>query len=277
VRRRLRSACASAMLSAALFSVLPAPATAVGPADRARAIAALAWLPAVGGLLGVISGLAALPFWHGHHAGSPLLGALICVTAGLALTRGLHADGLADVADGLGSAKDADGALAVMRRSDIGPFGVLTLLLSVGLSAVALAEVLAVLSRPQGVWVAGALAGASRLAAVQAARHSVPSARSDGFGALVAGGAGRGLRVTVVVAFGCVAVPSALAAGVSVAGCAWLFAAVLLGQSAAAVFSRHLVRRLGGVTGDVFGALIEVSGTVTLLALAGFVGWGVRL
>ena len=45
-----------------------------------------------------------------------------------ALTRGLHLDGLADTADGLGSAKPAEDALRIMKQSDIGPFGVITLL-----------------------------------------------------------------------------------------------------------------------------------------------------
>ena len=46
------------------------------------------------------------------------------------LTRGLHLDGLADLADGLGSGKPAPVALDIMRRSDIGPFGIVTLVLT---------------------------------------------------------------------------------------------------------------------------------------------------
>ncbi|GAA3105764.1 hypothetical protein GCM10020254_59560 [Streptomyces goshikiensis] len=60
-----------------------------------------------------------------------------------ALTRGLHLDGLADTADGLGSAKPAEDALRIMKQSDIGPFGVVTLLLVLLIQAAALADVYA--------------------------------------------------------------------------------------------------------------------------------------
>ncbi|NEE30554.1 adenosylcobinamide-GDP ribazoletransferase, partial [Streptomyces sp. SID7982] len=63
-------------------------------------------------------------------AGSgPLLAAVASVAVPAALTRGLHLDGLADTADGLGSGKPAEDALRIMKQSDIGPFGVITLLL----------------------------------------------------------------------------------------------------------------------------------------------------
>ncbi|CAM5688924.1 Adenosylcobinamide-GDP ribazoletransferase [Streptomyces rimosus subsp. rimosus] len=58
----------------------------------------------------------------------PLLAAVATAAVPAALTRGLHLDGLADTADGLGSGKPADDALRIMKQSDIGPFGVITLL-----------------------------------------------------------------------------------------------------------------------------------------------------
>lgn len=58
----------------------------------------------------------------------PLLAAVASAAVPAALTRGLHLDGLADVADGLGSGKPAEDALRIMKQSDIGPFGVISLL-----------------------------------------------------------------------------------------------------------------------------------------------------
>ncbi len=111
-----------------------------------------------------------------------LLGATLAIGVLALLTGGLHLDGLADTADGLGSRRPRDEALAIMRRSDIGPFGVVALLFAVGVQVTGLAAV-------QPGWPgAAALAVAvvtGRVAVVLAAGS--PAARPDGFGALVAG------------------------------------------------------------------------------------------
>ena len=103
-----------------------------------------------------------------------------------ALTRGLHLDGLADTADGLGSAKPAEDALRIMKQSDIGPFGVITLLF------VLLAQVAALFELYGRGWADGALgtvaaAVTARLALTLASRRGVPPARPEGLGAAVAG------------------------------------------------------------------------------------------
>ncbi|KOG87903.1 hypothetical protein ADK38_22805, partial [Streptomyces varsoviensis] len=101
-------------------------------------------------------------------------------------TRGLHLDGLADVADGLGSGKPAEDALRIMKQSDIGPFGVLTLVF------VLLGQVAAVYELYGAGWARGALAVAvaavaARTALTLASRAGVPAARPEGLGAAVAG------------------------------------------------------------------------------------------
>ncbi|EST23388.1 adenosylcobinamide-GDP ribazoletransferase, partial [Streptomyces roseochromogenus] len=70
----------------------------------------------------------------------PLLAAVASVAVPAALTRGLHLDGLADTADGLGSGKPAEDALRIMKQSDIGPFGVITLVLAVLAQVAVLAQ-----------------------------------------------------------------------------------------------------------------------------------------
>src|SRR5690242_9468312 len=135
----------------------------------------------------VVGGCAALPGLLLLLFGAgPLLAAVASAAVPAALTRGLHLDGLADTADGLGSGKPAEDALRIMKQSDIGPFGVLTLVL------VLLAQV-AVLAQLYGdSWARGAVAAvvsavAARLALTLAARAGVPAARPEGLGAAVAG------------------------------------------------------------------------------------------
>ncbi len=108
---------------------------------------------------------------------------------------GLHLDGLADTADGLGSRRPADQALEI-RRSDAGPFGVATLVL------VLLVQVCALASLPHGRGAAGlVLAAVTGRVAVVLATGS-PPARPSGFSALVAGrtsAAGRAATVAVLL------------------------------------------------------------------------------
>jgi adenosylcobinamide-GDP ribazoletransferase len=244
-----------------MFTVLPVPRSWHGDGPDARA--ALRWLPLVGAVLG---GLAGLPVAAvlGRERGAVLLAAAVGVATLALLSRGLHLDGLADTADGLGSRATAERALEIMRRSDIGPFGVVAIVLVLLVEVGALTTIAG-----QGVWVgAAALAVAAatgRLAAVHAAVPRVRSAREAGFGALVAGGVpplGAALLTAAVLGAG-----AALAAAVAADPLAWPVA-----QAAALLITaglrRHVTRRLGGVTGDVFGALIEGATAATLVGLA---------
>lgn len=86
--------------------------------------------------------------------GGPLLAAVGSAAVPAVLTRGLHLDGLADTADGLGSGKPAEDALGIMKQSDIGPFGVITLLFTL------LAQVAALSERYAEGWAHGAVAAA---------------------------------------------------------------------------------------------------------------------
>ncbi|MEU0252529.1 adenosylcobinamide-GDP ribazoletransferase [Streptomyces sp. NPDC006184] len=194
----------------------------------------------------------------------PPLAAVASVAVPAALTRGLHLDGLADTADGLGSGKSAEDALRIMKQSDIGPFGVLTLVL------VLLAQVAALAQLYGGSWARGALAAvvsatAARLALTLAARAGVPAARPEGLGAAVAsvvpGGAALGVAAGVVVAAG--------AAGACLGGYDGVRTALAVVAAAVAAepLLRRCVRRFGGVTGDVFGALAETAATAALVVL----------
>ncbi|MFJ1970850.1 adenosylcobinamide-GDP ribazoletransferase [Streptomyces sp. NPDC087903] len=191
-----------------------------------------------------------------------LLAAVATAAVPAALTRGLHLDGLADTADGLGSGKPAEDALRIMKQSDIGPFGVLALVF------VLLAQVAALAQLYGSSWARGALAAvvsatAARLALTLAARTGVPAARPEGLGAAVAG----------VVPVGGAVVAGLAVTAAAAAGGAFLGAqdavraalAVLMAAGAAELLLRHCTRRFGGVTGDVFGGLAETAATTALV------------
>ncbi len=115
-------------LSVTLLTVIPLRGPVTEP-SRDTTAAAMAWAPAVGLLLGGIAAAVLVVADHPLGAG-PLTAAGLAVAALALLTRGLHLDGLADLADGLGSGQPAARTLDIMRRSDIGPFGTVTLVLT---------------------------------------------------------------------------------------------------------------------------------------------------
>ena len=221
--------------------------------------------PAVGLGLGAIAGGAGIGL---RSLGAPaatggpsiLVGAAV-VALGVLLTRGLHLDGLADTADGLGSYRERTAALEVMRKPDIGPFGVVAIALALLLQAAAAATVLG-RAWPAALAGVAAAAGTGRLAATWACRRGIPAARREGLGALVAGTVGWPVAVAALVAVALVAVPA-------VPGRPWQGpVAVVTGLAGALALTRHAVRRLGGITGDVLGAAVEVATTVAYLVLA---------
>ncbi|MDQ0944052.1 adenosylcobinamide-GDP ribazoletransferase [Streptomyces sp. V1I1] len=244
------------------FGTLTALPVRVTRWDRDTARAGMLCAPLAGLVVGLLAaGTGGLLTLLGS---GPLLAATATVAVPAALTRGLHLDGLADTADGLGSGKPAEDALRIMKQSDIGPFGVITLLF------VLIAQVAAVAQLYGEAWTYGAVGAAvsgmtARLALTLASRTGIPAARPEGLGAAVAQvvPVRTGLAVAALVTAACAAA-GALFGGY---GAVHHALAVLAGLGAAQLLLRHCVRRFGGVTGDVFGALAETAATVCLVAL----------
>ncbi|HVM27883.1 MAG TPA: adenosylcobinamide-GDP ribazoletransferase [Mycobacteriales bacterium] len=247
-------------LRLALTTLTVLPVRGPVEVDRRSARTAMLLAPLVGLALGAVAAGVAKGV---QLAGADLLAAVLAVAALAVLTRGLHLDGLVDTVDGLASYRPRAQALEIMRSPEAGPLGVAALVL------VLLAQVAAVhacLDAGRGT-AALLLAGAgARLAVTVACTTGIPAASPSGLGAAVAGTVPRAATVTVGTAV--LVVGAALGLVDEGAHPALGPLAVLGGLAAAAVLLRHAVRRLGGVTGDVLGALVETTTTVVLVVVA---------
>jgi len=232
------------------------PVRVAGPDMDRAAPRALRWAPVVGALLGVAAG--------GVLIGCAALGVpgagLFAVGFLALVTRGMHVDGLADTADGLGCYGPPARALAVMREGGVGAFAVVALVVVLGAQAAALT---ALTAHPVGAVGATALAGATgRAGFAWCARRGVAAARPGGLGATVAGSQPvwvAPLWWTALAAVGVAVVPGRPWQGPLAVAVA---AALVVGLSA------HTRRRFGGVTGDVLGAANELAVTAALAVVA---------
>jgi adenosylcobinamide-GDP ribazoletransferase len=223
-------------------------------AARAMIIAPFAVLP-----LAVVVSLLG---WLGGIAGLPALAVGLLVVGALALgTRALHLDGLADTVDGLGSGWSAERSLLVMRRGDVGPMGVVALIVVLGLQAVSIGQLI---ENWTGALLVGVVVCCSRAALSLGCVRGVPAARDDGLGVAVAGSVS-----------GWAAACSWVAVLLIMSGAAWLSGhhpargslATLAAALMVAVVVYRCVRRLGGVTGDVMGAAIEIAFTTMIVVM----------
>jgi adenosylcobinamide-GDP ribazoletransferase len=233
-------------LALSLFTVAPVRADRV---DRPTVRVAMLLAPVAGALLGLV--LALLAGGLVRLGAAPLLGGAVLVAFALLLTRGLHIDGLADTADGLGSYAGPDKALEIMKKSDIGPFGV------AAIAAVLLVDAAAASALTLAPIVLAFAAG--RLGATVACRRGLPAARPEGLGALVAETVPRWLLGLVTLVTGALGVLVDPLRGPL---------AVLVAVLVAGALTVHARRRLGGVTGDVIGASIELATAAALTVLA---------
>ena len=248
-------------LAVGTLTVLPVPPPRT--VDRHTWRTALALAPVVGFGLGAIAWL--LGWTVMNASDSTLLAAVVTVTTFAALTRGLHLDGLADVADGLGSRRPADEARQIMRRSDIGPFGVLSLVFIALLQVAALEAVYAASDTALAAIAVIGAAVIGRAAVTAVCRRGQPTA-SDGLGSQAVGSVPTWLAAAVVLL--AVTATVAAAAGVSTEAAIPALVAAVVAFAVGELWRHHCVRRLGAVTGDVLGSVEEVTATMFLVAIA---------
>lgn len=236
------------LVAAAFLTRLPVP-IAAGAVDVGRAAR---WFPLIGGLLG---GATALIAWTMNEVMnvSAALTATLVVGLGAWATGAMHLDGLADTVDGFGGGRDRDGVLRIMRDPLIGAYGAAALVFVIGVKVTAIAALLErgaalpfVVAAPAiSRWTISALAAWLPYARTEAGLGNAVTHERDTVGPLVA------TAVTALVAIGALRVDALIV---------WAFAALT-----AFGIARTARRRIGGVTGDVFGASVELSEASVLL------------
>lgn len=210
---------------------------------------ASAFFPLVGVLLGAI--LSLVNWLLAPYVPVEFLSALLVTLLAL-LTRGLHLDGLADTFDGLGAGGDREHVLTVMDDSRTGVFGVLAIVLVIAFKLRAIAFL------NDGRWQALLIAPVlGRWAMVVLGYKSQPA--REGLGkTIVQHMRGQDLLIATIICLTLVLLFSGRP-GVGVVMVIFIFS---LGCK------RYLHRRIGGVTGDTFGAVGELSETSALVLLA---------
>jgi adenosylcobinamide-GDP ribazoletransferase len=221
------------------------------PAVRRRADAAWAY-PLVGAAIGALGGAL---YWLAHGlACPPALAALWALAVMVLATGAMHEDGLADCADGLGGSTRA-ARLAIMRDHQIGSYGVIALVLSLALRGTAIALV----AEPALVLQVLIAAGAASRSSAVLLMSALPPARTDGLSVAV----GRPSAPLASIAIGLAFILSWLLLGF---GTALLM--VLIVIAVAMMLGSWARARLGGQTGDVLGAVIQLCEGFALTALA---------
>ena len=239
-------------LAFALLTRLPLPALDFDPASM-RPAAHGAWAyPLVG--LGVAGITLAVAFGLSILGAVPAVAAGGAVLAGVLATGAMHEDGLADCADGFWGGWTVERRLEIMKDSQIGTYGVLALLLIVGLRWALLTQLLSI----------GALAGAVVAAAMTSravmvwVMHSLPAARAGGLSRQT----GRPPGAAVVAALALAAAVTALSTGHAI------FLVAALGGLAGLGMMQLARAKIGGQTGDVLGGTQQIIDVLVLLGLS---------
>lgn len=237
------------LVATAFLTRVPVP-IAAGAVDVGGAAR---WFPLVGGAIG---GAAALIAWvlRDVLALPSALTATLLVGLGAWVTGAIHLDGLADTADGFGGGRNRDEVLRIMRDPVIGSYGATALVIVIATKVAALT---ALLDRGAGLpflvtapaisrWTISLLAVWLPYARPEGGLGQAVTHRPDAVGLLVS------TTLAALIAFVALRLDALLALGLA------LLTAVGIARAAR--------RRIGGVTGDVFGAGVELTEIAVLLS-----------
>ena len=232
--------------SVALLTRIPVKAEFDRSAEAAWAY------PLVGLPVGLITAIiVGLLLWMGVAAP---IAAGIWIAITVVLTGAMHEDGLADCADGFWGGFEKARRLEIMKDSQIGTYGMLALILSLGIRWMCIATILAA---GGWLWPLLAMEVLSR-ATMPAIMHSLPHARESG----LSHAQGRPPMNAAWLAVGL-----AFAIGLVCLGWAVFWLAVLLGLATFAL-GALAQGKIGGQTGDVLGATQQVLMVIGLIVLS---------
>ena len=230
----------------AFLTVVPVASDAGQPGDRLGR----AYFPAIGALLGLVAGVC---FALVAALTAPLIAAVAATAVLAVLTGALHLDGVADAADGLFGGKDVAQRLALMRDPRVGSFGLVAVILVLVGDVAAMAS----MSPPQAL-VALVIAGAISRWALLLMIATLPYIREEGLG-VAAAGAHRSFDVVL---------GSAIAAIVGLLTWQSAIAAALVAVVIVLAVRAIARSRIGGATGDVYGATAELTQLGALIVFA---------
>ena len=232
-----------------LLSVIPVPFARDDDAGTAPGRSAPLFFPLVGALIGLAMAAA---FALGDLFLPVTVAAALVLVTGVALTGAIHIDGLADFADGVFGGRTAEDRLRIMKLPDVGAFGLVAVVLVVLVDWTAISSMAA-----PGAWVGLVIAGMASRTAPLVVMFTTSYVPLDGLGQgyrrlsklPIAGS----VVFTFLIAF---VIGGWLALAVALAG--------LLMALAVGIFAKT---RLGGATGDVYGASVELSFAVVLISV----------
>jgi adenosylcobinamide-GDP ribazoletransferase len=235
------------LLAISFFTRIPIGKRDFGSLTLAQATA---YFPIVGALIGLLTG----GFYLLMLAlGLPtIISAWLTIGFHLLLTGGLHEDGLADTADGLASGRDREQKLSIMRDSRIGSYGVLALITIISLRANIMAGFTGNFATIM-ILVATAASSRTFLAVFM---QTIPYARNYGLAAR----AGKPTTEQVIIAI-LIAICSLLLTGKILAALIAILSLAII----YVVIKQIANKNFGGITGDVLGAVQQISEVALLL------------
>jgi len=231
------------------LTIIPVPG-AIG-LSREDLSTGVVFFPLVGLLVGLVASLVGI---SSMRVFAPWVSGVLVVITWIAMSGGLHMDGLADTADGFLSARPRDRVLEIMKDSHVGVMGVIVV------DCVILVKVVSLLSMDSGaLWRAAILVPFSGRCAMVVMMGLLRVARPDGLGHAFSGR--RRTWEAVLTVFVLSGVSWIIAEGRGlVAASASIFATLL--------FAAWCRRKIGGATGDTYGAACEIAETVCVLIMS---------
>lgn len=221
--------------------------------NRENIRSAIAFFPVVGLIIGLASGAV----YYLLAGSSGTVGSIAALAVSVILTGGLHLDGLSDMMDGFLANRDRDRTMEIMKDSRIGSFGTISLILVLLAKFTFITEL-----GPSNWWMIPVSIVNGRFTAAYMI-SKFPSARTEGLGSLFKESQPGRLVGIVFSAYAIALLLTKPAYLIAAAG------AILCGHSIG-IWS---IRKINGLTGDVYGAGIELSETLSLAICWGVMQW----